>query len=161
MKFVALLLFASFLALPAAAEPPTPASIERLFRQVELEKMVQQMAAQSDQMMRAGMEEAVNQNNPTPEMRERVAALQDKMSGVIRDELSFPKLKPLIAKVYADTFTQEEVDSLIAFYESPGGRALINKMPLVMNRTMMIMQQRMGPMTERMKKALKEAVSGK
>jgi hypothetical protein len=161
MKYIAILLCSLLVPFSAVAAPPSPESIDKLFRLVELDKMMQLMVSQSEQMMKAGMDEALKRNNANPEMRERAAAMQQKMGAVIRDELSLAKLQPLISRVYIETFTQEEVDGLIAFYDSPAGRAMITKMPIAMNRTMSLMQQRMGPMMERMKKAVQDTVGTK
>ncbi len=161
MKFIAALLFASLFPVCALAAPPSLESIERLFQLAEIDRMMDMMAAQSDQMMRAGMDEALRRNDATPEMRQKAEATRARMSAVMREELSMAKLKPLIVQVYVETFTQEEVDGLIAFYESPAGRAMISKMPIVMNRTMGLLQQRMGPLMERMQRSMQEQLGGR
>jgi hypothetical protein len=80
------------------------------------------------------------------------------MSDEVKSELSWEKMRDLYQQVYAETFTQEEVDGLIAFYESPAGKAFVAKMPTVMQKSMVLMQQRMAPMVQRLQQSLQETV---
>jgi hypothetical protein len=61
-------------------------------------------------------------------------------------------------QIYKESFDQEDVDGLIAFYSSKVGQNYINKMPLAMQKTMAAVQQRMGPMLSRVKEAMKAAM---
>jgi hypothetical protein len=77
---------------------------------------------------------------------------------MLREEMTWDKLRPLYVQIYQESFTQEEIDRPIAFYESPAGVAFVEKMPFVMQKSMSIMQSRMAPMMEKMKAAMKEAL---
>ncbi len=46
---------------------------------------------------------------------------------------------------------------MIAFYKSPAGVALIQKMPAIMQESMIAMQERMGPIMQNIQKSLQEA----
>ncbi len=65
----------------------------------------------------------------------------------------------MFTEIYQESFSQEEIDGLIAFYASPAGRAYIDKMPLVMQKTMTVMQSRMPAMIERMRAAREKALA--
>jgi uncharacterized protein len=58
--------------------------------------------------------------------------------------------------VYADTFTQKEIDGMTAFYASPVGHAVIQKMPLVLTNSMAEMQKRMGTLFPKVQQIAKE-----
>ena len=77
----------------------------------------------------------------------------------MREEMTWDKLRRLYVQIYQQSFIQEEIDGLIAFYESPAGVAFVEKMPFVMQKSMSIMQSRMAPMIEKMKAAMKEAIA--
>lgn len=69
-----------------------------------------------------------------------------------------------MAGLYAQHFSQEEVDGLIAFYRSPAGEALVNKMPLVMDasvaniqRTMVGIAPRLQAISAQAQKELRKA----
>ena len=40
---------------------------------------------------------------------------------------SLNKTKPALAKVYTDTYTEEEIDGILAFYKSPAGKVLASE----------------------------------
>ena len=50
---------------------------------------------------------------------------------VIREEMSWEKLRPAIVKSYAETFSADELKQLIAFFRSPAGQVYIQKTPEV------------------------------
>ncbi|TJZ73208.1 DUF2059 domain-containing protein [Chitiniphilus eburneus] len=66
-------------------------------------------------------------------------------------------LKPDYIKLYRDTFTQEEIDGLIAFYKTPAGQALVDKMPLVLQNISGILQSRLVPMMGKVATVVREA----
>jgi hypothetical protein len=77
----------------------------------------------------------------------------------MRKEMSWATLRPMYVQIYRDTFTQKEVDGLIAFYKSPTGVAFVDKMPVVMQKSQALMQTRIGPLAESVRAAMQEAVA--
>ncbi len=71
--------------------------------------------------------------------------------------MDWDKLKPEYAQLYMETFTQEEVDGLLAFYRSPAGRAMIEKMPLLMNKSLQLSQARMQKLMPRIMSTAQQA----
>ncbi len=65
-------------------------------------------------------------------------------------------LKPLFLKVYMDTYTEEELDGILAFYKSPAGQAFVAKTPQLMQRSMQLMQEQMANVQPRLEEASKE-----
>ena len=73
--------------------------------------------------------------------------------------MSWQRMKPLYVQLYQDTFEQDEVDGLLAFYTSPTGQAFLNKMPVVMQKSMALSQSLMQSALPKMTAAMKEALS--
>ena len=48
---------------------------------------------------------------------------------------------------------------MIAFYRSPAGTALVEKMPNVMQKTNAVIMARMGPVMEKMKNMQQQAIA--
>jgi hypothetical protein len=65
-------------------------------------------------------------------------------------------MKKILVPSYSETFSQEEVDGLIAFYQSPAGKAYVEKMPTLLQKTMGQMQQFMGPFVQKAQAASQE-----
>jgi hypothetical protein len=150
-----LVLLAS-LALPVFAQGATEASVERLFAAMNVERSIGATYAMMDNMMKQSMAQALPAN-PTPQQAKAAEAARAGFSAVMRDELSWEKMKPDLVKTYSETFTEAEVLGIVAFYESPAGQAFVNKMPLLMQKSMASTQERMRLLIPRMKAAVEKA----
>jgi len=82
-----------------------------------------------------------------------------RQTAAMREELNWEKLKPMHVQLYRDTFEQEEIDGLLAFYRSPVGQAFVNKMPLVMQKAMAMGQSQMQAVIPKMKTAIESAIA--
>lgn len=112
--------------------------------------------AQVDGMMKSAMKEATKGKPLSAKDQAIIDKQQSKMVAIMKDEMGWDKMKSEFVQVYRDTFSQEEVDSLIAFYESPTGQMFIDKQPALIKNTMAMLQQRMGPMMQRIQKMVQE-----
>ena len=155
ITLLASLIFASL----AHCAPASEESIDRLLVASKVEKMLDTMLVNVDQVMRRSMEASTQGQQLSPEQRRVIDATAAKFVQVMREEMTWDKMRPLYVQIYQESFTQEEIDGLIAFYESPAGVAFVEKMPFVMQKSMSIMQSRLAPMMEKMKVAMKEAIA--
>jgi uncharacterized protein len=109
---------------------------------------------QGDQMMKAmepmmkGMLAQAEKDIPA-EQRAKVGEMQEKIMALIAASLN--NAKPALAKVYTDTYTEEEIDGILTFYKSTVGKAFLQKMPDVMQRSMPVMMQMMRDLQPEMK----------
>jgi uncharacterized protein len=157
---IALGLALSLVQAPAQAESPSAASLDKLLAVTQAEKLTDSVVQQVNATMRPMMEQALETKTMTAEQRERankfMSSFVEKMNKIMADELSWDRMKAMNLQIYGEAFTQQEVDDLIVFYESPTGKAFVEKMPLVMQKSMTLMQQRMGPMMARIQAAAKQ-----
>jgi uncharacterized protein len=70
-------------------------------------------------------------------------ALQPMMRELFREQLSWSSLEPEYVRVYTEVFTERELRELIAFYETPLGQKMLDKMPVAAARTQAIMMERL------------------
>ena len=157
--FVAVLLCAGF---TVRAAPPSDQSINDMMNAIHVEQMLNQMLTQMDAGMKTGMEQGVQQSvkgkELTPSQRQTIDACHQKMSAMMKEELSLAKTKDIYVQVYRETLTQEEVNSIIAFYSSPAGKAMVEKIPVAMQKAGTIMQSRMAPLTQKMQAIQEECM---
>jgi len=59
-------------------------------------------------------------------------------------------------KAYDETFSDEEVDAILAFYETPAGRAMVAKTPALLAKSVSIVQSQMGDLTPDIERLAKE-----
>jgi hypothetical protein len=73
------------------------------------------------------------------------------MSVIIREDLSFAKVQDVYMQSLRESFTQDEVNSINAFYSSPAGKAMIEKLPVTTRKAQNLLQARMGPIMQKIK----------
>ena len=139
-RLIAAFLLGLALAGPASAGPPDTARIEHLLEVMEANKIVDQMLPMLAQQTRAMLEQQLDRQKAGPAQRERMQRLLESQEADMRKLLTWEKLKPAYVRVYADTLSAAEIDAMTRFYESPEGRSVMQKMPQILQRTMVEMQ---------------------
>ncbi len=84
----------------------------------------EQMMKQSFDQMQAMQTAQLAKMDLPPGAKPKAAEIQNRMMQLIQDRLSWEKFKPAFVQLYADTYTDEELDGIIAFYKSPAGKAM-------------------------------------
>jgi hypothetical protein len=133
-------------------------SVERLMEVMKVQNQVETMHAQTIPAMQNAMRQALRQQIGSAEAERMFDAMAPRIGSLLREEMSWARLKPDFAVIYAEGFSQQEIDGLIAFYQGPIGKALIDKLPQLTQRSIQLMQQRMGPMMERTMQIAREEV---
>src|SRR5262249_20880535 len=142
----------------AADAPPSEQSIRRLLALTETEKLLDSMMGHIETMMRTTTDAALRGRPPSPREQEVLDRMFARTTALFRQEMSWSKLEPMYLRVFRETLTQEEVDGMIAFYQTPAGRAVIRKMPLIMQASMREMQAMMVPMMDKLKVVQQDAL---
>lgn len=161
MNKLAAILVSAIFSISAFAASPSPESVDALLIAMNVDRAGDTLFGSMDQAMKQQVGQLTNGENLTPEKKKAMEASLAKTIAIMREELSWAKMQSIYRQVYQESFTQEEIDGLLAFYKSSAGAAFVNKMPVVMQKTMTVMQSRMGPMLERFKAAAVEAKSMK
>ena len=73
---------------------------------------------------------------PSPEQKRRVDAAFARLWSLARTALSWQAMGSEVSRIYADVFTQEEIDAMRTFYASPTGQAMMAKAPALVGATM-------------------------
>lgn len=104
------------------------------------------------------MERMMHGQDVTPKMQREIEQSREESKSIVKEMLNWSKLEPMYIRIYQKSFTQEDVDNLITMYQTPGGKALLAKMPAVMQNSMVEMQSMIQPMLERVQKKQEELV---
>src|SRR5580692_6876905 len=129
--------------------PPSDASIQELTTLSRSQDVFRSMKPQMDAMIASSIKEASQGQTITPERQAVLDRMREKMVAAYDEAFNTQAMQNVMLRVYQATYTQDEVDGLIAFYKTPAGQALINKSPLMMQNTMDEMRQMMRPMGQR------------
>ena len=140
----------------AMAAPATDASIQELLEITQVRKMVDGLLVQIEGQMNAEIQKSLGAKTPTASQQQAIDKMKEKMMALTRSELAWDKQEPMNVRLYKEVFTEEEVSSLVAFYKTPAGQALINKMPMLIQKAMSNVQATLGAMMPRMQAIQKE-----
>ena len=137
----------------ADATPSTDRRLELARRYME--------ASQTDRMidgMMSSMRPVMEQQfkSLTVEKRSALSKVFEDTMHELMDDVMVDML-PLVA----ETFTEKELEELIAFYEGPTGRAVLEKMPLMMGKMVPIMQKRTPEFQRKIMEGVCEALDCK
>ena len=129
MKKFSGLLFFIFLSASVQAAAPTEESVNRLVDDMHIGGMLDALKPQMTNMMKQTELQARNGKQPSPEEQKVIDKFHAKVIDIIAASLTVEKLKPIYVRIYSQNFTQEEIDGVIAFVESPAGKAYMTKLP--------------------------------
>ncbi len=143
----------SILAQPARAdEASKAATIEELFVVTKTDALLQQVMEQVRTMQKAQLEKMQLPSEAQGEAND----LLEQIMTLVNERMGWSKLKPLYVKLYADSFTEEELRATLEFYRSPAGRAMLEKMPVLMANSMKMMQDQLGDLTPEISRVIRE-----
>lgn len=157
-KHLAAALLGCTLALPAQAAPPSDASIATLLAVTQSNKMLDTMYASMEQSIRQGMQAAAGNRTLSPEQARIMELAPARLANLMREEMSWAKMEPMVVQIYRDNFDQAEVDGLIAFYQSPVGQSFVTKMPVVMQRSMEASHTQLQAFMPKLQAAMKQVI---
>ena len=155
---IAVAVLVAFVAFSARAAPASAESIERLLQVMQVQAQLETMYAQILPAMQSSMRQMLTAQLRSDQAARMLDAVQPRVNALVLEQMSWARLKPAFARIYAEAFSQEEVDGLIAFYQGPIGSALISKTPQLMQRSTEVMQERMGPMLQQVVQITKEEI---
>ena len=142
-----------------ADAPPSEESVRQLLDASQVHKMLDTMTKQMDQLMNQMMQQVTQGQKITPEVQKQIDAGHAEMMSMMKEIFDWHKMEPMYLRVYQKSFTQKEVNDLIAMYHTPGAEALVNKMPQVLQNTMAEMQPMMQPIIERMRQRQQQVMA--
>jgi hypothetical protein len=117
------------------ADAATRESVDTLFVSMQMDNswdtsMLAMKDALGRQLAHAGADA------PTPPDQQRLGDAMDRAWALMHTELGWQALGAEVGQIYADVFTQDEIDAMNAFYGSRAGRAVMSKAPALMGAMM-------------------------
>lgn len=92
------------------------------------------------------------------------AAAPPAVKGALKEfftkHMNWAAIREDMVKLYAETFTEEEVSQLAAFYESPVGRKSMEQVPALTGKAMNIAQEKMKPHLPELEAAIRGMTGG-
>jgi hypothetical protein len=136
----------------------TEASVRLLMQTTQSRKLVDSMMEKMDSYMQTSMKQALNGTEPTAQQQAVMDGMRKKMVVLFQEEMKWEMLEPKFIELYRQSFTEQEVEGMLEFYRTPAGQAVINKMPVVMDHSMTMMQGIMRSLMPKIQKIADEAM---
>jgi len=149
VKLVMTLVFAVFASQAAYAQDAKPAeeSIRQLFEVMHSSGLLDAYLTQVDTTVRASMQQALAGQQVNPKQKKILEDMGREIGSLVKAELNWSAIEPVMIEVYRDTFSQKEVDGMLTFYRSEVGQAVIAKLPTAMQQSMTSIQGHVKTLT--------------
>lgn len=132
MKTLLMMLALVLAATPAAAQPePTAGELAAANELLEVSR--------SRENFIRGMEIGMEMGG----MRDLTPELRTAIRGILDEIFPFDDLRPGMARMYADLYTEEEIRGMTAFYRTPLGQRMIETQPELTAEMQRIVQERL------------------
>lgn len=153
-----IILCAAAASLVAADTKPSEASVKELLLLSDSPKMLEMSKGQLAAMAGGPVQQAMQGRSPTPEIRKILEAGSAKSMAVLNEGLKWEAFEPTFVEIYQSMMTQEEVDGIVAFYKTPAGKAMVQKLPQLMQASGQRLQQQLGPLLQQLQQISQETV---
>ncbi len=94
--------------------------------------------------------ESVTGLNPTPENKARLDDFDSKITQMLDAQLGWKAIDPILTDLYATSFTEQQLDAIIAFYKTPAGAALVEKIPEIDAQVSQLAKSRLNDLQPQM-----------
>jgi hypothetical protein len=96
------------------------------------------------------------QPRPTAKQLEKREDALKKIEKLVRERMQ--KVRPEFVRIYNEAFTDPEIDGMLAFYESPAGKAVNQKLPAVSARLSGMVQTQIDTLSSEINKIAEETL---
>ena len=141
-----------------AEDSKRDALAEQLLGAMQMQKTIEKSFEMVKQMIPAQMKQmGVSDEASSDKAQEAMRKTMD----LVMKEMSWDKLKGDYISIYAETFTEEELQGAIEFYKSPIGIKFTEKQPELMRKSMQISQKQMATLMPKIQQLTKETMTQK
>ncbi len=141
-----LALFTLLLILPLSAhadEASKRAKIQEMFGLMHIDRLMSQIMDNVAKQASA-LTTRMSGGQTSPETEAKLDDFRKQLLAKIDTQIGWKTLEPTYIDLYAQTYTEDEIDSILAFYKSPAGTALLAKTPELTAKSTQIVNGRMA-----------------
>jgi len=158
MKYLAASIWMLVSILPCAADEASKAQkIEELLTLTKADKLIDQVFDQVNGSLSAQLTSLHVPPDKEAPQKQMMADVQKGLMELLRRKMSWEKMKPQYVRIYSESFTEEEVTGMINFYRTPAGRSMLDKLPMVMAKSMELVQPLMKDLTPEIQRIVEAA----
>jgi hypothetical protein len=136
-----------------ADEASKRAKVEELIQITKVNQIAEQMTQQMTTRMRTMAAQQTASHTVSPAQQKAISDYITQLETITRNAVAWDKIKAGIVADYSQAYTEPELDGILAFYHSPAGKALLEKSPELMSKTMQTVQNQMAAAQPQMREA--------
>jgi hypothetical protein len=126
---------------------------KKLLKVTKSEQLIDQSSQYVHQIMASSIEQATQGQELNAKQKKAIENFNQDIANIVKQDFTWAKLEPEMIQLYVEEFTQEEINGMLEFYKTPVGQSTINKLPIVMQKSLKIGQQQMGELTPKIMQA--------
>ena len=127
-----------------ADEASKRAKAEQLFMLLHMDTTMGQLMSGIRKQVQEITQSMPGADQATPEQKKQITDFQQRVMDVVDQKIGWKALEPDFITLYASTYSEEELDGIVAFYKSPVGQRMLEKTPELMTKSTQITQQKMS-----------------
>jgi hypothetical protein len=155
-RLISLLIFALCLPLTAHADDANKrAKVHEMLDLLHMDRMMAQIMDLAMQQATSMTNQMVG-NNLTPDQKAKVEAFQKQVLDTVEAQVGWKAMEPQYIDLYVQTFSEEDLDGIIAFYKSPAGVSMISKTPELTQKSMAMVQQKMTTLQPQLQQMIQD-----
>lgn len=155
-KLLLTLIIGTAISMPTFAQQASKESVKELLKVTKSEQLIDQSSQYVHQIMASSIEQTTQGQELNAKQKKAIENFNQDITNIVKQDFTWAKLEPEMIQLYVEEFTQEEINGMLEFYKTPIGQSTINKLPIVMEKSMKIGQQQMGELTPKIMQASKK-----
>ena len=132
------------------------AKVEQIFALANIDKLLSQNLSMIGTQIKSAALQRTFRGQLSPAQQKLADEFQDRLMQMMTPLVSWSNLKPTYVNAYAKTFTDNELDGMLAFYKSPAGQAMVTKSPQIMTEANHAVQQNVVALQPKINLLMKE-----
>ena len=132
-----LVLMGAWMAVPARADDASKrAKVVELFQVMHVNRMTEQITDSVHKQMELSMRSVPGAGNMNAEQKRLLEEYEGKVMAIVKDNMSWTVLEPQMVALYSSTYSEGEIDGILAFYKGAVGQSLLAKTPELTEKSM-------------------------
>ena len=127
-----------------ADEASKRAKVEELFTVMRVSQMSEQIVAAVQKQMETSMHSMPGMEQLTPEQTRLVNEYEGKVMTLVNGTVSWKVLEPDMVNLYTSTYSESEIEGILAFYKGPVGQVVLAKSPELNQKSLQISRTRLA-----------------
>ena len=143
----------------ASAQPsPKERKAEELIAVLHLEQENDRQLKAQEASFQALSDQQLASADPDPEQKKNFEAFRAQVFALLRKAARWDALKPEYVRLYSSTYTEQEIDGMLAFYTSSVGQAVTAKAAGLSQNAAAILQSHLDAVKPTIQKLMEETM---